>query len=132
MTDMDRRIRESDERRAAAKPRFDKWIGFLNLAGYGFDTYVFRRVKEAVYDVRAWREASQTRGGDYEVETLVIRVAADTFASQIEAAALPEHDRHTVAWVVAGLRCPARPFCSGCPSCFTATSPTRKEARNAG
>jgi hypothetical protein len=51
---------------------------------------------------------------------------ADQFARDIESAAHEAgQDPATIAWVVAGLRCPDKPFCTGCRSCFTITAPLR-------
>jgi hypothetical protein len=121
--------RTYNEREAKALPAFERWRDFLGLHEYGYGVPAFQRLKEAMYAVRGWRYASNTRGGDYETATLAVRVCADTFASQIAAAATPECDEHTIRWVVAGLRCPSAPFCTGCPACQTVTAPERPNVR---
>lgn len=88
------------------------------------------RVDRATDAVREWRYANDQRNQDREIETVAIRVAADQFARDIEdAAAAAGQDAATIAWVVAGLRCPCRPFCTGCDACFTITAPHRADAR---
>ncbi len=105
--------------------RFDRWTPFLHLGNYGFGVPAFDRLREAGFAVRGWRQKSRSRGGDYDDVILGVRVSADAFASDILAAA-EGRDPDTIAWVVAGLRCPARPFCKGCTSCQTVTSPLRE------
>ncbi len=85
------------------------------------------RVKEAVSALVAYRRArNQPMFGDYE-HTVVVRVCADQFAIEMADAAgeRPDLDQYTIAWVLAGLRCPRRPFCRGCRACFTITAPLR-------
>lgn len=87
---------------------------------------VFERLDKALTALREFRRARNQRfGGPDEEIGLAVAVVADELAAQIAAKASPEHDHATVAWVLAGLRCPRRPFCTGCPACFTVTSPLR-------
>lgn len=107
----------------AAMPGFDRWRGYLHLDSYR--TPAFLRCVEATRAVRDFRHANGSRGADGEDTNIAVRVAADTFANQIQSAAGPEHDPATIAWVVAGLRCKQTPFCTGCAACQTITCPTR-------
>lgn len=125
---IDYQAQQREERKTKAYAAFQRWVNFLGLANYGYGVGVFDRLREATGAVREWRHASNTRGGDYEQEILAVRVVADTFASQIEAAATGDQDATTIAWVTAGLRCPAQPFCTGCTRCQTVTSPLRPNA----
>ena len=87
---------------------------------------VFERVDSALRALREFRRArNQNFAGPDEEVGLAIAVTADELAAQIAAKAGPEQDHTTIAWVLAGLRCPRRPFCTGCPGCFTVTSPLR-------
>lgn len=121
---MDRDIAQRRARQDAAGPGFERWSRFLGLRAWGFDVEAFERVRRAIRDVTEYRRAHNQRGADYEDEIFAVRVCADTFASQIEAAA-GDRDADTISWVVAGLRCPQAPFCTGCPACQTVTSPAR-------
>lgn len=105
---------------------FDKWRDFLHLREFGWAVPAFKRLQKATLDLREFRRVFSQRGGDYEELTLAVRLVADTFASEIGAAADENQDAATVAWVVAGLRCPMRPFCTGCQTCQTITSPNRE------
>lgn len=92
-----------------------------------------RRVREAAQALNAYRRVrNQPMFGDYEY-ILPIRISADQFVHDIEDAAgeRDDLDPYTIAWVLAGLRCQARPFCRGCPTCFTITSPHRSSGENA-
>ncbi len=89
---------------------------------------VLTRLKDALAALRDYRRAhNQPNFGDYE-EKLAVRIVADQFAEDIADAAggRTDLDPHTVAWVLAGIRCPWRPFCRGCQGCFTITSPHRE------
>lgn len=110
---------------AAAWPGFERWQAYLSLGDYGIGLPAFERLKQALRDVREFRYASNYRGGDYETEQLAVRVVSDALAGQIQASASDNQDADTIAWVIAGLRCKRRPFCQGCRSCQTVTSPLR-------
>ena len=99
---------------------------YLGLRGYGHGVPAADRLERAEWARLEFRRArgQQTNMGREDV-TMAVRIVADTMASEISAAAGDEQDSVTVAWVLAGLRCPSRPFCTGCPSCQTITSPTR-------
>lgn len=89
---------------------------------------VLTRLRDALEALRAYRRAhNQNDFGGYE-EKLAVRIVADQFAVDIESAAgdRADLDLYTIAWVLAGIRCPRRPFCRGCPACFTITSPHRE------
>jgi hypothetical protein len=87
---------------------------------------VFDRLDKALRAMREFRAArSQGGGRDDEEISLAVGVVADELAGQIAAAATTGQDPATIAWVLAGLRCPRQPFCTGCPSCFTVTAPLR-------
>lgn len=123
--------RERAERAARiekAHAAFEPWLRYLGIERHGPGSGVFRRVQQAMWDVRTYRQESNT-GVDafYEQVTVATRVAADTLAAQIDATAGadPRLDPYTVAWVTAGLRCPRTPFCQGCTACQTVTSPLR-------
>lgn len=88
---------------------------------------VYTRLEKALYALREWRNANQQRHHQDDEVSMAIRIVADSMASEIAAAAGDGQDAETIAWVVAGLRCPARPFCLGCPSCFTITAPHRAD-----
>jgi hypothetical protein len=111
-----------DERREEALVEFHRWSDRLHVDRR---SPVWRRVETATRAIRGWRNLSQWKGDVDEQAQLVVRVAAESFADTITAAAGPEHDAATIAWVVAGLRCPSRPFCTGCVACQTVTAPTR-------
>lgn len=127
----------ADKRKRVEKARgpFEAVMPYLGIDRGSFmqnlpGAAVALRVDRAADAVREWRYANDQRGQDREIETVAIRVAADQFARDIEdAAADTGQDPATIAWVVAGLRCPRRPFCTGCNACFTVTSPHRADER---
>ncbi len=131
MSEVDRRLSERDRRIEAARGPFEAARQFLHLHIPSWDSRerpasVYRRVVDAVSAVREWRYANNQREQDHEMERLAIRISADQFARDIEAAAHDAgQDPATIAWVAAGLRCPDKPFCTGCRSCFTITAPLR-------
>lgn len=121
-----------DEAEAAAlRPAFDVIRRFMGLRNYGIDVPAFRRIEDAIRTARDFRRAN-TNGGQlvsYEPLCLSVRIAADQFAIEIEDHAHDagsDLDLSTVRTIVAGLRCPARPYCKGCPSCQTITAPVRE------
>ncbi len=119
MTDFDRAM----ARRREAEDRVRPWLG---LMGLHHASRLRRRVEEAARARLDHQQTSQTLSFDvHDIARLCARVTADTLASQIEGAAGPDQDALTIRWVLAGLRCPARPFCTGCESCQTVTAPTR-------
>lgn len=131
MTDFDRRRAERDKKIEAARGPFEAVIHYLHLRLPGWSSRerspkVYERVTKARAAVREWRYVNNQQMQDNELEILSIRIAADQFARDIEAAAHEAgQDPATIAWVVAGLRCPDKPFCTGCRSCFTITAPLR-------
>ncbi len=128
MEDFDRRMAERDRRQAEAEGPFEELARpFLHLAGWGSGR-VAKRLNSALWALRNFRDAhGQSRNiGDGEV-MLSVRVVADELARQIQEAAgeAAGVDPATIAWVLAGMRCPDRPFCTGCRACFTITCPNR-------
>lgn len=108
------------------------WPGFVairdRLGGLGRSGYAceaFSQAEKAIFALRAWRTAASQRNDNHEELVLTVRVVADVLAQQIEAAAPATLDTETVRWVVAGLRCTHQPFCTGCTTCATVTSPQR-------
>jgi hypothetical protein len=124
LEDWDREQRNRDARREKAEGPYKKWAGYLHLANWGHGLPVFERLRDADRAIREQRHANNVRGGDYEGLTLAVRVCAATFADQIAAAA-PDPSDPTLLWVLAGLRCTLRPFCTGCTACQSITSPLR-------
>lgn len=114
-----------DEEGAKKWREFIKWSDFLSLGAYGFGVRASDRLETATRAVEAFRRITKSRGASREMNNLAVRVVADTFADQIEAAGQNVHDNATIRWVVAGLRCPSAPFCSGCIACQSVTSPLR-------
>ncbi len=139
MTDHDRWIAEHDRRMAERKKRIEAARGpFERIRPYlGLDrgdvwgrrrgAPVARKLEDALRALREWRYANQQREHDNDEVNLSIRVVAEAMAVEIGEAAGPAQDRATIAWVVAGLRCPSRPFCTGCDSCFTIDAPHRHD-----
>lgn len=119
-----------EARRTSVRVEFDRWrqfLGGLRRSGLGSrGCEIYERVLKATSAIREYRYVMNQRVQDNELEVLAIRIAADAFASQIAAAADQNKDPDTIAWVVAGLRCAAQPFCIGCAFCQTVTSPHRR------
>jgi len=130
-TDFERQRATRQERIEKATGPFEDVRRFLSLDIPAWDSRrrpvrAFLRVRDGFRAVRAWREANQQRMQTDELEKLAVRICGDQFARDIEDAAPGAgQDPNTIAWVVAGLRCPRRPFCTGCSACFTITSPNR-------
>lgn len=108
-----------------ARGPFEAIRDYMGLADWGRGAPVGRRLHDALAALREWRNANNQNHSPSDDLMLSVRIVADQLASEIEGAAGPEHDRATVAWVLAGMRCPLRPFCTGCRACFTITSPHR-------
>lgn len=127
-----------EQRREASRGPFEKLcINFLGLDRYGRtngrELPVFGRLRDALAALDEFRRAHNQDGlHAYEEVELSVRVVADELANQIQHATGPEHDPATIAWVLAGMRCPSQPFCTGCRSCFTITSPNRPIAGEVG
>lgn len=113
------------EKQAKIDAAFEQWVPFMGLADYGYAVPLANRLRQALQDVGEFRRTHSFRGASGETEALSVRVVCDTLASQVLAAAPAELDAATIRWVVAGLRCPAQPFCTGCTRCVTVTSPSR-------
>lgn len=131
MTDFDRRMAERERRIEAARGPFDAVRKFLHIRIPSWSSRerpadVYKRLVDGFSAVREWRYANNQQMQSQELEILAIRICADQFAREIEAAAHDAgQDPATIAWVVAGLRCSDKPFCIGCRSCFTITAPLR-------
>jgi hypothetical protein len=117
-----------DAEQAPYLEKFHHWRRFVSFSSNKMRVPLFNRVRDACSDVRQWRYVSNSLGDDYEQEIVAILVTADTLAAQIEANAPTTADPVTIAWVTAGLRCKAQPFCTGCKACQTVTSPLRPNA----
>lgn len=89
----------------------------------------YKRLQEALRALRRHRRVNNQQEREEDEVSLGVRIVADSMASEISAAAGADQDRATIAWVVAGLRCPRRPFCLGCNSCFTVDSPARANVK---
>ncbi len=129
--DFDARWAARDKEIEDARGPFNALMRYMTLDhgdvwGRRRPAQAFRRVVAAFAAVRTWRNANNQNLQPDELEALAVRVCADQFARDIEdAASGGPHDPATIAWVLAGLRCPRRPFCRGCRACFTITSPLR-------
>jgi hypothetical protein len=131
-TENDRRWREREERVEKARARLDRlpsWltVDFGDVWGRRKSAPVVTKLKEAFSALREWRHANQQSERLDDEVALAIRVVADAMATDIGEAAGPHQDPATIAWVMAGLRCPRRPFCRGCDSCFTIDAPHRAD-----
>lgn len=126
-------IKEKEERIEKARDPFEAIRQFLHLDIPAWDSRrrparAYERVVEAFRAVHGWRYANNQRMQDNELERLAVRICADQFARDIQDAAHSAgQDPATIAWVVAGLRCPAQPFCTGCDACFTVSAPHRHD-----
>lgn len=125
-------VKQCREEERTEVPFRELVVPFLGVSRYTGTTFlpkrlpIFERLDKALTALREFRRArNQGFGGPDEEIGLAVAVVADELAVQIAASAGPEHDHTTVAWVLAGLRCPRRPFCGGCRACFTVTSPLR-------
>jgi hypothetical protein len=115
-----------------ARGPFDQIMPFLGLAlrsGFtcGRADRLHGRVTQALSALREWRRANNQQERPDDEVTLAIRVTAAELATQLAETAdgRTDLDSATIAWVLAGLRCPAAPFCEGCTACFTVTAPNR-------
>lgn len=118
--------RQRRERIEKARVRLERSRKYLHL-GDRWRLRAFTKAVEAAADIREWRQANNQARGDYEDEVVVMNVVREVWADEIQEAAAgdPQMDPHTVAVILAGLRCPSRPYCRGCPACQTVTAPTR-------
>lgn len=123
-------IKEKEERIEAARGAFQTLPMWLTL-NYGsvlsqrFPTSVMAKLDKALHALREWRSANQQSQRTDDEVALAIRIVTDAMATEIRDAAGERQDPTTIAWVVAGLRCPRQPFCRGCDSCFTVDAPHR-------
>lgn len=130
-TEFDRRWEERDKAIEEARGPFEAIRKYLHITIPNWTSRerpatVYRRLVAATSAVRQWRYVNQQKEQTNELEILAIRICADQFARDIEDAAHQAgQDPATIAWVTAGLRCPSKPFCTGCRACFTITSPLR-------
>jgi hypothetical protein len=128
-SDFDRRRRARDERIEKARGPFKAlpaWrIDFGDPWSNRKAPAVVTKLRDALFALREWRRANNQQERDDDEVSLAITIVAGTMAGEIAAAATSQQDSATIAWVVAGLRCPRRPFCTGCESCFTVDAPHR-------
>jgi hypothetical protein len=115
-----------------ARGPFEAIMPFLGLdIRFGFRRgradRLYDKVEKAWSALREWRQANNQQERHEDEVKLAIRVTAAELAAQLDEAAAgrPDLDAATIAWVLAGLRCPAAPFCEGCGACFTVTAPNR-------
>lgn len=131
--DFDRRMAEKERKIEAARGPFDALREFFRLEIPDWSSprrpaRAYERLVEAFSAVREWRYVNSQQMQTNELEKIAVRICADQFAREIaDAAHDAGQDPATIAWVVAGLRCPRRPFCTGCDSCFTVASPHRHD-----
>lgn len=133
--------REHDRRMAEKNARIEKARGPFNelvLDRLGLDLgewhtrgparRLFNKVDTALSALREWRRANNQQESPSDAVVLAIRTTAAELAAQLDetASGRPDLDGATIAWVLAGLRCPAAPFCEGCNACFTITAPNRQ------
>lgn len=129
MTDPDWLVKQNARIEQARGP-FDKLVlGRLGLdTRYGTRTRrLYDKVKDALWALQEWRQANNQQERREDVVNLAIRITAEELAAQLaeSAGGRPDLDAATIAWVLAGLRCSATPFCEGCNACFTVTAPNR-------
>jgi hypothetical protein len=118
--------------RNEADARLRPYLDFLSLgqSGYYHQVPLARRVADATDAYSDQRNRSQSlQFRAHELALFIARLTADTLAGEILAAAGPDQDDATLRWIAAGLRCRYRPFCTGCESCHTVTSPGRSAER---
>lgn len=133
--------REHDRKMKAMKERIEKARGpferlarpFLGLeirSGWdrGRADRLFEKVSDGLRALQEWRRSNNQQERHEDEVILSIRVTALELATQLEetASGRSDLDAATIAWVLAGLRCSAAPFCEGCNACFTITAPNRK------
>lgn len=116
-----RRVRV--EKADAGFARFRRYLGRLSL----WDVPAFVTAVRASDAIREYRDAHGQQRDDHLDIVVAVNAAARTWAREIQASAAgdPLMDPVTVATIVAGLLCPSRPYCTGCPSCQTVTAPHR-------
>lgn len=120
--DPDWLIRQREARERAREPFEHLALGRLHLS---HQAPAGKRLSDALWALRQWRMTHNQSQEMRDEVALGVRMTAETMADQIQAAAGPEHDPATIAWVLAGMRCPSRPWCAGCVACQTVTSPLR-------
>lgn len=131
--EFDRQRAERQQRIEKARGPFEAIRRYMHVARFTGGKWstdelpVFRRLHDALNALSEWRMANQQRNEYQDEIALSIRIVADSMASEIAAAAGADQDPQTIAWVVAGLRCPLRPFCRGCDACFAIDAPHRAD-----
>lgn len=124
-------VAEKNARIEKARGPFERLRGLMSVQRYramgAGELPVYRRLNDALWALRDWRLANNQQQRMEDEVSLCIRVVNDSMASEISAAAGAGQDPATIAWVVAGLRCPLRPFCQGCDACFTVDAPHRSD-----
>ena len=117
-----------DERKTKADEKVTPFLSKLSLKDWGFGVLAGKRLYDAQMAYMEWRHAHGSRVESDHLRALAVRVSAEAFAEQI-AAASGDYDDRTIRWVLAGLRCPSQPFCTGCDACQTITSPERVKVK---
>ena len=119
----ERRQRERIEEADARFGEFRRYLGQMS----NWHVPAFRKAVGASGAIREYRNAHNQLRDDYLEERVTMHVVRQVWADEIEAAASgdPLMDKATVAVIVAGLRCPRRPYCTGCVACQTVTAPHR-------
>lgn len=132
MSDPDWLVKQNDRIEKARGPFEDLALGRLGLDLGSWDRRgrarrLHDKVAAALSALREWRRANNQQGRPADEVNLAIRTTAEELAVQLAESAdgRPDLDPATIAWVLAGLRCPAAPFCEGCNACFTVTAPNR-------
>lgn len=123
---------EQRRRVEAARAPFEAIMRFLHVdigdIWRGPRLPVYEKLDKALAALREWRHANNQQQRTEDQVALAIRIVCDAMAGEIaDAAGAGGQDPATIAWVVAGLRCPRRPFCKGCESCFTVDAPHRHD-----
>lgn len=125
--DRPRWVVEKEERIEKARGPFEAILRFMHVDmgdWRGGRLPVYERLDKALSALRQWRYVNNQQDRTEDQISLAIRIVCDAMATQITEAGAGQ-DPATIAWVVAGLRCPRRPFCKGCPGCFTVDAPHR-------
>lgn len=130
MSDPDWLVKQNARIEAARGPFETLVLGRLGLDNRsGTRTgRMFNKVRSALWALQEWRQVNNQQQRQEDVVNLAIRITAAELAAQLaeSAAGRPDLDENTIAWVLAGLRCKATPFCEGCNACFTVTAPNRE------
>jgi hypothetical protein len=120
-------ITEKNERVERARGPFERLcLGRMTVSS---KSSVADRVRAALWALHDWRQVNNQQERGEEEAALAVRIVAESMASEIAATAGESQDPGTIAWVVAGLRCPRQPFCRGCDACYTVDAPHRADVQ---